>query len=112
MQLTRDQIFAAEDLTTVAVEVPEWGGTVFVRMMTAGERDRFETDLLEHPGQDVRARLAAATACDESGQLLFTPADIGTLTRKGAAAMTRLFAASAKLNRITAKDVEELAGNS
>jgi hypothetical protein len=112
MPLSRDQILSVEDLTTVAVEVPEWGGVVVVRMLTAGERDRFETDLLEHPGQDVRARLVAATACDESGQLLFTAADVGTLTRKGAAAMTRLFAASARLNRITAKDVEELAGNS
>ena len=35
--LTKEQILAANDAAPVPVEVPEWGGTVSVRPMSAGD---------------------------------------------------------------------------
>ena len=39
MALTADQILAADDMGLKEVAVPEWGGSVFIRVMTVGERD-------------------------------------------------------------------------
>lgn len=113
-QLSRAQILGAFDLPTRRVEVPEWGGHVFVRMLTAGERDEFEAAQQSggNPHKDLRARLAAATVCDESGELLFTAQDVPALTAKAGRALDRIFAAAAKHNGITAADIEELRKNS
>ena len=40
--LTRDLILGMDDLSRVRVDVPEWGGHLFVRSMTGMERDAFE----------------------------------------------------------------------
>ena len=40
--LNREAILAAEDLPRELVEVPEWGGAVYVRALTGAERDQFE----------------------------------------------------------------------
>ena len=45
--LSRDEILAASDLTKELVEVPEWGGSVYVRAMTGTERDSYEESVLE-----------------------------------------------------------------
>lgn len=110
--LTRDQILAADDLKRQAVAVPEWGGDVYVRMLTGGERDAFEVSAELKDRKNIRAKLLSLTVCDEAGVRLFTDADILALTGKSAAALERLFEAAMKLNRIGAKDVEELEKNS
>ena len=113
--LTKENILAAEDLTFEHIEVPEWGGVVRVRTMTAGERDRWETALLDEKGevreQDIRARLVSLTAVDGEGKRMFDDGDITALSAKSAAAMDRVFAAASKLNGLSAADVEELAKN-
>lgn len=109
--LSRDSILAAKDFETETVEVPEWGGSVCVRMMSGRERDRFEADQRRDPYRDIRARLAAATLCDEAGALLFTPADIEALAAKSSKALDRVFDAAVRINKLSAADVEDLAKN-
>ena len=114
--LTRDSILQADDLRRELVKVPEWGGEVYVRVMTGTERDRLEQTTFANrkPGdtvQNIRAAYAAYSVCDESGTLIFTPADIVARGQKCAAALDRVFEVSQRLNRISAKDVEELKGN-
>ena len=111
--LGRDQILAAQDLPTVDVEVPEWGGTVRVRMMTGGERDAFEAGTITRHGRkieqnlvNIRARLVALCVVDEKGQRLFSEADAAALGQKSAAALNRVFNAAQQLNALT----EEAAG--
>lgn len=113
--LSKDQILAAEDLVTEDVEVPEWGGTVRVRMMTGAERDSFEDSLTQTKGKNVktnlanlRARLVARTVVDEAGKRMFTDAEAGVLGQKSAAALDRVFEAARRLNGMTEADVEEL----
>jgi len=108
VDLTKEQILAVEDLTVKKVEVPEWGGSVFVRMMTGDQRDVFEKKQTDHPGVDVRSRLFVMTVSDESGHLLYTEDDMPAIKGKAGAAIDRVFAAAAKHNRITPEDIAEL----
>lgn len=113
--LSRDVIFGVQDLKIEKVAVPEWGGDVCVRMMRGFERDAFETALMaddKKNTQNIRARLAVLTVCDETGQRLFTDADATALGEKSAAALQRIFDAASRLNVISQKDVEELEKNS
>lgn len=106
-------ILATGRKAPVAVAVPEWGGTVYVREMSARERDNYECELLAQPkeSRNIRALLAAYTLADESGSPLCGPADAAALAHLSAAGMDRVFAVASRLNRLTKKDVDELAGN-
>lgn len=110
--LNKEQILQAKDARTERVEIPEWGGYVFVRMMSARQRDQFEAEQVSDPYKDIRARLAVHTVCDEQGEMLFTMADVEALSQKSAAALDRIFAAAVKLNRISKEDIDELEKNS
>lgn len=118
MSLSRDDILGADDLPMEEVEVPEWGGSVFVRSMTGAERDQFETDLISNNTDDksvnlknMRARLVALCAVDDAGERLFSSQDATELGSKSAAALDRVFSRAQTLNGLGNADVEELAGN-
>lgn len=110
--LNKEQILQAKDAKTERVEIPEWGGYVFVRMMSARQRDQFEAEQVSDPYKDIRARLAVHTVCDEHGEMLFSMQDVEALSQKSAAALDRIFAAAVKLNRISKEDIDELEKNS
>ena len=113
--LTRKQILGAEDLPRVKVEVPEWRGHVYVKTMTGRERDGWEVGVAEKEGagaKTIRAKLAAVVIVDEQGKCLFGEKDVAALQEKSCAALDRVFEAADKLNHITGRDIEELAGNS
>ncbi len=117
--LTRDDILGADDLTREPVEVPEWGGTVFVRTMTGTERDEFETSMFVGLGKkrkenfaNLRARMVALCAVNDKGERLFTYQDAEALGRKNAAALDKVFDAAQKLNGFREQDIEKLVENS
>jgi len=114
--LNRDEILAVDDIQIELIEVPEWGGAVFVKGMTGAERDRFESGIVRISGDesqvnmvDIRAKLCAATAVDEDGKKLFTAADIKELTKKSAVALQKVYEAATRLSGMSDEDVEELA---
>jgi hypothetical protein len=116
--LGRDAILAAPDLATQDVEVPEWGGTVRLRMMNGQERDAFEASCMvskadgtqEFNMRNLRARLVAVTLVDAEGKRLFNEGDVDALGRKSAKALGRVFEVASKLNGITDDDASKLAG--
>ena len=114
--LSRDDILAVDDIKIESMDVPEWGGSVFVRGMTGAERDQFESSIISIDGdnqkvdmRDIRAKLCSKSICDEDGKKLFTPADIKELSKKSAVALQRVFKVAQRLSGITDDDVEELA---
>ena len=113
--LTKEAILAADDKPHQDVAVPEWGGDVRVRTMSASERDKWEAAVYSG-GQvntiDFRARFCALCIVDEQGGRLFTDDEVVTLGTKSAAALQRVFNAAQTLNALSNKDVEELAKNS
>lgn len=118
--LGRDDILAAPDIHPQKVEMPEWGGCVFVRGLTARERDAFESSIVsvdkngerKVDARNVRARLVALGVCDESGQPIFTANDVAELGKKSALALERLFDTIRHLSGMTDADLAELEGNS
>jgi len=109
--LTRESFFALKPEVR-EVKVPALGDSVFVKQMTAGERDRFEAEHVRSGEKDFRARIAAATACDSGGVLIFGPADVAALTDLPAFVLDDVAKAAIDLNRISEADVDELAKNS
>ena len=114
MALTREQILAADDLGLLEVNVPGWSGSLFIRVMTCGERDSYENDWVANKGKGVenfRTKFLARCLCDDKGQRLFTDAEIEQLAKKSAKVMSRVWAKAMEHNALTDKDVEELAKN-
>ena len=96
------------------VDVPEWGGKVFVRMMTGEERDRWEMSISKRRGKDgnidlkgIRSELAVIVTCDENGKALFKPEDSPALAKKNGMAIERICAAARKLSRLDDADIED-----
>lgn len=116
--LNRDQILAAEDLKRETVSVPEWGGEVLVSAVTGDARDELETHMFasgksaEQRMKSFRARIAALCIVDETGNLLFTEADIEKLGRKSAKALQRVVRVAERLNGFSAAEVDDITKNS
>ena len=107
----RTQILASEDLRREQVDVPEWGLAVFVRHMTARERDTFEQQqmALSKDGLDstnVRARLVALTCVDQDGTRIFADSDADELGNKSSAALVRIATVALRVNAITDDAIE------
>lgn len=125
--MSRDEILTIKDLTIEAVTVLEWGGkTVYIRSLSAEERDDFEGSILVEKKtrnskgrvvvnrtvshKQVRAKLVAIAACvgpDDPGSL-FAASDIPMLATKNGAALDRLYDVAARLAGISENDVDEL----
>ena len=113
--LGREDILGAKDIEFEEVHVPEWGGHVRVKGLTAKEGDDFEESVLIRDGKDfdvnprgLRAKLVAITAVDAEGNLLFTEKDVEELGKKSRAALDRVFKESQKLSGIGEKEMDAL----
>lgn len=102
--LTGAEILAADDLPFEDVEVPEWGGTVRVRALRAGERREFEKRI-EPDSVDSRTLLVGACLVGEDGKQLFTPEQFASLAAKSSVPIVRLLKVCMRLNCIG--DAEE-----
>jgi len=113
--LDRAAIIAANDLKREEVDVPEWGGTVVVRELTAKERDTF-FEWVRKKGEDAfpdfRVRAVRLSLIDEQGDHLFMAEDEPELARKSTAVIDRLFEVASKLSGLQQKDVKEIGKNS
>ena len=112
--LNRDAILGAVDLKKELVKVPEWGGEVYISMMTGEARDAWEQSLVGGKGanlENIRARLVAFTAVDEEGKRIFTNEDASSLGQKSATALERCVKVAQKLNRLTEQELDDLVKN-
>jgi hypothetical protein len=111
--LDRAAVLAAPDLKPVALAVPEWGGTIYVRGLTAAEAEANARDTLaaRREGNEiaelVMVRAVAACVCDASGAPLFTAADVAALARKSAPSISRVFRAIERLSGMAPEDAEK-----
>lgn len=118
-QLTRDEIFAIDDLKTELVPVPEWGDGVGVRVraFSLAQRDLYLAPTRDLPEDaprptsgELAARLVVHTTVDANGAMLFTDADIPKLLAKSRAAIDRIAEVAQRLNGfgpVAVKDAEK-----
>jgi len=104
MTLTRDAILAVTDLPETVVDVPEWGGSVRLRGLSAGAAAAWQTAAEAAEPIEAMCRLVALSALDLEGRCLFTEADVAALGGKSMAAIRRVFNAAAMLNGLGLSD--------
>lgn len=97
--LSVDEILAADDLSPEPVDVPEWGGSVMVRSLTAHEADSVMFAVLGRDGKPdpskmagVAERVVAFALVNEDGSSLLTKAQAAALAKKNGAVIRRLSA--------------------
>lgn len=121
----RTQILGAKDLPVTPVSVPEWGDvTVYVRSMTAKERDDWQASYFflkeeEKDGEkqvvvkNLTASLMVKMVCyDPDGKVrIFKDEDADALGEKSAAVISRLQEALRISSGTTKKDEEAILKN-
>lgn len=101
--LTKDEILGAIDTSEhIDIDVPEWGGSVRIGLLTGAERDRYEDSLRGTKGEpnlvNFRAKLLAVCIKDTDGKPLFTAKDIGALGAKSGKILDKLTDVALALN--------------
>lgn len=121
MALTLAEILAAVDLPREEVAVPEWGGSVWIRVLTGAERADFELANVRARKaakdddawfRDYGVRLLALSLCDETGKPIASQGEASALAGKSSRVLDRLVDVAVRVNGLRASDVERDAGNS
>ncbi len=117
--LSRDAILSAKDDQVELVQVAAWGGSLYVRGMTAGELDNFYKSMRRGQGNKVRvdtdlfqSRVVARCAVEgphPGARRLFDASDVEALKNKNGAALKLVFDVAARLSGITDAEEEEVA---
>lgn len=122
--LNRDAILGADDLVREPLEVPEWGGTVYVRAMTAGENDAvikghskttFGPNGVPQQHVDIdgfKTAIVVRSLVDEDGNRMFGDHEVGLLAGKSNAAIDKVFEVAQRLNGGGEAAIAEAVGNS
>lgn len=105
--LTKADILACRDARIEPLDVPEWGGTVYIRMLTVSEAE----SIAEKGGTLRNVDLLAMAVCDEKGAALFSEGDIEELNRKNGKVVADIAKAIVKHNSMDAQAVEVSKGN-
>lgn len=102
MVLNRDAILTANDLPIEEVDVPEWGGKLKVRGMTASQREAFESFMINQKSgsniEGVRARLVVYSVLGQDNQPMFTEEDLPALSGKSAQVLDRIAEVAQRLS--------------
>jgi hypothetical protein len=119
--LGRQQVDATVDLKTEDVEVPEWGGTVRLKELSAKDRSLIEATTIGAKGQSIevrieafktlRERIVAATLVDEEGKRLYKDNEVGLLGQKSGQVIERLFQKAQELSGMNEKAAKSAEGN-
>lgn len=111
--LSREDILRADDLKRERVEVPEWGGYVYIRCLRGAERDYIQSEMQkseDSPGvisaNTYRDNLVLLSLCDEDNHPIFGLEEREVLHTKSAQVIEKLFLIALRLNRLRNEDVE------
>lgn len=123
--LNRERILRKRELPREQVPCPEWGDGesdcyVYVRALSAGERDEWDGRMHEPRGEsqvaclarykDFRATFAVKVICDADGKPILTPFDVDDLSRQSSAPLQRIWDKMCELSattEIARKDLEK-----
>lgn len=90
----KDQILNATDSRLEPVEVPEWGCTVHVPVMTIEDMQQFQNG----EGANDVARMATFVIRDEHGQRIFSDDEAPLLAKRSVAAVNRVIQTFNRIN--------------
>lgn len=103
------------------IDVPQWGGTVRLAVMTGKDRDDWEQEMLKfgsdgqsqfNPTENMRASLVARCWVDENFERVVSKKEVAKLGQKSSLVLSQLFEHCQRINKITEEELEELEKNS
>lgn len=106
--LTREDILSRAKPRTRSVEVPELGGTVTLRAITANERDQLETFIQKQRGnlKGVRSRMLRLCCCKDDGSPLFQEGDEAAIGELDGSILEPLVAHCMELCGVKSQEVD------
>lgn len=110
MALSRDEIIAAiaaRKAEVIKVSVPEWGGDVFIRRLSAAEVESSGLSAEEVRPTDVAPRVIAMSLTDADAVPIFTEGDVDALADADMAVVARVFAECIKVNGLGSAELDE-----
>ena len=116
--LTKAEILEFDDRPTLELLMPEWGGrSVLIRSLSSTQIDSFEAGIMDKNGkptrlQNLRARFATMVLVNDAGEPLFREQQVVQLGNKSARALTRIWEAGRKFNKMDDDAVESAEKNS
>lgn len=117
MSLSREELLKRRDAdfgSIKEIEIPEWNGSVFLRPMKVGERDRLSA-WAQKPenanNTEIRKRLLVNCLCDDEGKRLFQDNQIADLDGFSDKVIDHLFIEAQKICGIL-EDLKDLEKNS
>lgn len=113
--LTKEQLLK-KNLPVERVELPELGGEIYVRTLTANERDEYEAQHVAkkeegNQFENFRGRFAALVVCDEQGNRIFTDEEASLLGEQSAKILDRIFDVGQRLNGMAPEEKEKIKNN-
>jgi hypothetical protein len=105
----REQILASQaDRKPVALDVPEWGVTVWLKQLTVA--DQIALSEGSKP-EAVPVQVLIACLVDDEGKAIFTEADTEALSNEAAGVVVRVFGEAARLNGLTSAELDKAIAN-
>ena len=109
--LNKSDFFLLKTVVEI-IEIPELGGSIGIKSMTASEREGLERKMQsELDNNGIRATVFVYSVCDEAGSLLFTEDDLEAVKGLPSAVVTKVFDVSNRINGLSPDSVEEAAKN-
>lgn len=113
MLLNKQQIKDVDDLPTQIVEMPEWGGEIKLRAMSAKNRIDFEKrNSAAKTELETMISLIMFSCIDENNELMFNDDDYEFLANKSAKSLMRIFSEAIKMSTLSNEGLETKAKNS
>ena len=113
--LTRDQFLGFDSEEIRKVDLPG-GKHVYVRTITAGERDRYDLMVIRAKTENVaqvsiRASVIIMSTCDKTGKRIFEAGDVDRINGMSTAFTEPIFDAALTVSSLREEDQKALAGN-
>ncbi len=105
------EIIAAEDFRFAEVDVPEWGGTVRIRSLSAKQRDTLARKIKSDGEAEASEMMVVMCVVDENGQRVFEFKDIERLKAKSTIPIARIVRALGELTTAYEKSAEKFEEN-
>jgi hypothetical protein len=110
--LTRKAILTANDGAPLAIDVADWGGTVYVRRMSGAQRRdlyAWSTQIKDRELSDseIHAYIVAMVVCDRDGAALFSAEDVPLLMDRSAECLRQVAEAGMRYNGLAPTSREE-----
>ena len=111
MSVTGEHALQSEDLPREPLNIPEWGGDVYVRVLAGDERAKIQR-AIDKNSETLSALIVQLCTVDDVGAQMFKADDISRLHKKSGLVLDRIVTKCHKINKLDEKEIEDLAKNS